>query len=244
MPWLYDVVRVTHLLAGIAALGLFWVPAFTRKGGPVHRRSGRIYLWAMGVVVATAVPLSLVFILRGDWVIGTFLGYLAVITFSALWGGRQAINHKADAAMFRTPGHAALGVANAVAAIAILMLAWTAAPAGFVRILFTLFSIIGFSAAWETLQFFRRPPADRRWWWYQHFGGMIGSGIAAHTAFGVFGVRRLFPELQFGVWGLLPWIGPSVVGTIAIVLLTRHYRRRFATPATAPAPRTSGTIRA
>lgn len=227
MPYLYDAVRMTHVLAGVLALVLFWVPALTRKGGRVHRRAGRTYVWAMGVVVATAVPLSIAFVIRGDWVVGTFLGYLAVITFSALWGGRRALDYKTDAATFRTPFHAAVGVANFVAAVAILVLAWVAAD-GFVRVLFTIFSVIGFSAAWETRQFFRRPPDDRRWWWYQHMGGMIGSGIAAHTAFGVFGMSRLFPELQFGTWGFLPWVAPSVIGTIATVALTRHYRRRFA----------------
>ena len=231
MTWLYDLLRLTHVVAGLAALVLFWVPALTQKGGRVHRRAGRIYLYAMGVVIATALPLSALFIWRGDWVVGTFLAYLGVITFSAIWGGRQVLNYKPEARAFRTPAHAALGVANAVAAVAVLALGWLAAPAGFIRILFTAFSVIGFAGAWETLQFFRRPPDDRRWWWYQHFGGMIGSGIAAHTAFGAFGMGRLFPELQDGPWGLVPWIAPSVVGTIAIVLLTRHYRRRFANPA-------------
>jgi hypothetical protein len=226
MSWTYDVLRVTHLVAGVAALALFWVPALARKGGPLHRQAGRFYVRAMAVVVATAAPLAAAFIVEGDWVVGTFLAYLAVITFSALWGGRRVLDYKADAAAFRTPFHAALGVANALAASAILVLAWVAAD-GFIRVLFTIFSIIGFTAAWETAQFFRHLPADRRWWWYQHFGGMIGSGIAAHTAFGAFGMRRLFPELQLGAWGLLPWILPSIVGMTAIVLLTRYYRRRF-----------------
>jgi hypothetical protein len=234
MTLLYDGIRLLHVLAGVLALALFWVPALTRKGGRTHRAAGRVYVRAMSVVVATGVPLSLAFALRGEWVVGTFLGYLSVITFTALWSGRRVLDYKPDAAAFRTRGHAALGVLNVLAAVAVLALAWTAAPAGFIRVLFTAFSIIGFAAAWETVRFFRRPPIDRRWWWYEHFGGMIGSGIAAHTAFGVFGVRQLFPELQLGPWGLVPWLAPSIVGTIAIVLLNRHYRRRFSADA-APA---------
>lgn len=78
------IVRRADVGAGVTALVLFWVPALTRKGGRLHRRAGRIYLWAMGIVVATAMPLSIAFFRRGDWLAGTFLGYLGVITFTAL----------------------------------------------------------------------------------------------------------------------------------------------------------------
>ena len=33
-----------HLAAGFAALGLFWIPALTRKGSPTHRAAGRWYV--------------------------------------------------------------------------------------------------------------------------------------------------------------------------------------------------------
>jgi hypothetical protein len=44
---------------------------------------------------------------------------------------------------------------------------------------------------------------------------MIGSGIAAPTAFGAFGVRQIFPDLLSGPLGLVPWISPSVLGLSA-----------------------------
>ena len=77
---------------------------------------------------------------------------------------------------------------------------------------------------------------------------MIGSGIAAHTAFGAFGLRRLFPELETSSWAFIPWIAPSVVGTIAIVWLTRHYRQAFRegsrTGAMVPEPASSQRLHA
>ena len=228
MGALYDVVRLVHFAAGAAALILFWIPVATRKGSLAHRRAGRLYVWAMGTVITTAIPMSIAFYWRGDWVVATFLTYLAVITYTALWSGRQVLKVKTRPEALRTRFHAAIGVLNGVAAFTVLTLAWTVAPPGFARTLFTVFPIIGFSAAYETWQFFRHTPVDRRWWWYEHLGGMIGSGIAAHTAFGAFGMRQLFPALELGPWALLPWIAPSVVGVTAIALMTRHYRRKFA----------------
>lgn len=228
--WLYDATRTIHLVAGVLALALFWVPALTRKGGPVHRRAGRAYVWAMGLVVATAIPLAVAFFVNGNWMLATFLAQLAVITFTALWAGRRVLAIKHDPALFRTRFHVGVAILNLVSAVAVLIVAWTVAPPGFFRVLFTVFGVIGLSAVWDTYRFFRQLPTDRRWWWYEHMGGMIGTGIAAHTAFGAIGVQRLFPELALGPWGLIPWVGPSILGTVALVLLTRHYRKKFQAP--------------
>ena len=65
-------------------------------------------------------------------------------------------------------------------------------------------------------------------WWYTHMGGMIGSGIAFHTAFLVFGGQRLWGgALMQGGWSFLPWILPSVLGFPALYFWTRYYKRKF-----------------
>ena len=63
--------------------------------------------------------------------------------------------------------------------------------------------------------------------WYEHLGSMLGGGIAFHTAFAVFGIQRFIDYDLSGIVGLLPWIAPTVVGTVAITLWTRYYRRKF-----------------
>ena len=64
-------------------------------------------------------------------------------------------------------------------------------------------------------------------WFYSHLGSMLGGGIAFHTAFLVFGLGR-FVSLDIpGVLAVLPWLLPTLIGIPAIVLWTRHYRRRF-----------------
>ena len=77
------------------------------------------------------------------------------------------------------------------------------------------------------LQYVRNPPTSARAWMYEHLGAMLGSGIAFHTAFAVFGMNRLF-EINLGGWfAIVPWILPAAIGIPAITIWTRHYRRKF-----------------
>lgn len=227
--FLHDLLRWLHIGTGLVALILFWVPALTKKGGRAHRQAGRWYVWMMGAVLTTAIPLSVASFWVGEWFVGVFLAYLAVVTGSSLWYGLAVLQVKPDATKFRTRAHALMGVSNLLAGIILLIVAWTVAPAGFARTLFTVFAFIGFTTAWDTRRFFRAPPTDRQWWRYEHMGGMIGTGIAAHTAFGAFGLRQVFPQLHSSPWGLVPWIAPTIIGISAVALLTRHYRKQYAT---------------
>jgi uncharacterized membrane protein len=226
MQMLYETTRWAHILAGLAALVLFWVPALTRKGSDLHRRSGRAYVWAMGVVVVSAVPLSLRFLWLGKWVAGVFLAYLAVITFTSLWNGRMVLAHKQAPQAFYGPMYRMLGVLNLLSATAVLVVGlytevW----------LFVFFSPIGFIAAVEAWRKTRLPTTDPRYWWYEHLGGMIGTGIAAHVAFLNFGARYVIPGYSLdGAVGILAWLVPVVAGVIAAEWASRHYRRKFAGP--------------
>jgi len=46
-----------HIIAGIVALIAGIGALVTTKGGQLHRRTGRVYVWAMAVVVGTVFPL-------------------------------------------------------------------------------------------------------------------------------------------------------------------------------------------
>jgi len=55
MAFMKETLVILHIVAGAAALLLFWIPAFTKKGGRAHIAVGRYYVTAMYVVCATAV---------------------------------------------------------------------------------------------------------------------------------------------------------------------------------------------
>ena len=46
--------RWTHILAGFIAFFVAPVALITQKGGPAHRRWGKVYFWAMTVGTITA----------------------------------------------------------------------------------------------------------------------------------------------------------------------------------------------
>jgi len=223
MHRLLELTILAHAVGGVVALLSFWVPAFSRKGGPLHRRAGRGYVKGMGVVVITALPLSIAAFIGGNWVGGTFLLYLMVITGTALYAGLRALKAKAGPRLFITPLHRVLAGLNLVSGAAVLIVGvatgtWLLAG----------FSLIGILAGVGMVAFIRRPPTDSRYWWYEHFGGMIGTGIAAHVAFLNVGARRLIPGYTLDNLGMLAWFVPVVVGVVAINRLEAHYRRKFA----------------
>jgi uncharacterized membrane protein len=48
-----------HITAGASSFLLAPVALATAKGGKQHKRWGMVYLWSMGVVAATALPMAL-----------------------------------------------------------------------------------------------------------------------------------------------------------------------------------------
>ncbi|MCG8434994.1 MAG: hypothetical protein MJA83_13260 [Gammaproteobacteria bacterium] len=226
MAELREVMLVAHFYAGVLALILFWVPAFSKKGGKVHRTAGKIYVAAMSIVVFSAAPLSAYFWFQGREVTALFFGFLLLITFTAGWEGLQALRSKSGPHMFKKPFNYVLAVTNLAAGTALL-----GAAVYYQFWLFFIFAPIGILSGIGRLRFLSKPPADPKYWWYEHLGGMIGTGIAAHVAFGAFGVGRLFPEIAESNLGILPWLVPVIAGSAAIAMLNRHYRNKFAKPA-------------
>lgn len=222
---LYNALAFTHMIAGIAGLATFWLPVFAKKGGLVHRAAGKVFLVAMLLVTVTGVPLAAQLIAVGQWVFGVFLLYVAVLlgtSVSSAWG---AIRLKRDPERYYGAVHAAVAWLLLLSGATVSVLGYA-----FDVMLLLIFGFIGPLAA---LDMFNRRRAEKRpanWWLLEHFGGMIGGGIATHVAFGAFGLRQLWPAYASleGWIGVLPWLLPVVVGTVASILLERHYRRPVA----------------
>ena len=226
----YQVLLVLHAVAGIAGLAAFWIPALARKGSGVHRAAGKVFLVAMVVVTVTGIPLALYLLARGQWVFAVFLLYVAVLLGTSVGSAWAAVRLKRQPERYYGAGYLAT-------AWLLLLSGATVSVLGYVFgvTLLMIFGVIGPFAAFDMFKRKRRTDRPANWWLMEHFGGMIGGGIATHVAFGAFGLRRLWPAYASveGWVGMLPWVLPVIAGIIATILLERHYSR----PLTGAKPR-------
>ena len=84
--WIRGLLGV-HITAGIVSFVMAPVALETAKGGKAHRRWGKVYFWAMAVVAATALVLSLYRPIL-------FLTLVAVFSFYFAFSGYRVLRLK------------------------------------------------------------------------------------------------------------------------------------------------------
>ncbi len=217
----YDVVKSAHGLIGTVALATFWLSGFSRKGGPVHRASGKIYLLAMTGMLLSGVPMAAAFYTRQHPVAAAFLAYLLVITATGVWCSWRAVRDKRDRTAYTGPVYRVLVALNFLSGLGIAYVGLFVTDR--MALIFTAFSLIGVVNAVRMWRFARRAPAQPNWWLHQHFGAMIGNGVATHIAFLSIGLPKLLPMLSGPALQNLAWLGPLTVSAFAGMYLTRKY---------------------
>lgn len=217
----YDFLKFAHVGIGALALLTFWASGLTRKGSRVHTVSGKIYLLAMAGILLSAAGMLGGFAERHHPVAAGFLGYLLVITGTSVWCSWRAIRDKRDWTAYTGPVYKALMVLNGLSGLAIAYIGLFVTTQ--MQLVITTFSIIGIANAISMWRFAKASPADPRWWLKQHFGAMIGNGVATHIAFLSIGLPKLLPMLSGPVLQNLAWLGPLTLSIIAGVYLNRKY---------------------
>ena len=210
-----------HIAAGSVALSSMLIPMVAGKGGTLHRRAGWVFVAAMAIVSATALPLSghrLLFDERPEGRdFGLFLFFVAILTAASVSAGVRVLRFKTRTAPHRHWWDTGLPALLTTASVALC-------GYGLVRgnVLFVAFSVIGLVTGVGGLRYWLRVPTSRMHWWFEHMGSMLGGCIAATTAF------LVVSGDNFGIWPMAAWLGPSVVGTVAIGGWTTYYKRKFA----------------
>lgn len=211
MIGVFKVVLSIHILFGSVALFVAPAAMLTRKGGLWHRRWGKIFFWAITGVAVTAVVMS--FIRSGLFflLVALFSFYLALTGYRVLYRKTpQQLPSNVDRIAASTM------LLGGLALIAYGVYLLVTSSFGIVAI---VFGVIGFLFGISDLRDFLHQPADKMAWWYSHMTRMLSAYIATVTAFSVVNFKFLPPFAR--------WLWPTIVGTVGIVIWTRHYRRKF-----------------
>ena len=220
MPLWFQLLRWVHIFCGMLAFFVAPVAMATLKGGPVHRKAGKIYFWMMAVVGLTAIIMA---VYRPI----VFLALVAVFSFYFAFRGYRVLQRKHDPAPALDWIVALVTLAGSAGLIVIggLHPSGVAMPAPIVSI---AFGGLGAFIAGIDVHRFLRPSRDKNAWWYSHMGGMLGSYIAAVSAFSAVNFHFLPPAIR--------WLWPSVIGVPAIFIWIGYYRRKFDRRRTAAVP--------
>lgn len=238
MFMLHSLLLKFHILLGVIALVLFWLPMLSRKGSPLHRTSGRYYAYLMkavtlsGLVMTSMVWFDPVGIKGADlmvdgqisepklsflMMINLFLFLLSLLTWVTIRHAtgslvckqnRFALKHWS----YQAPVWLLVGVAPYAAWQGFL----------FNMPLVMVFAAISWVTCFSILAYLYTKTVTANRWLIEHASAMIGSGIAAYTAFFAFGGRALFADLLTGHWMMVPWLLPSLIGVPATIWFKRR----------------------
>src|SRR6266536_2049746 len=204
---LVKALALLHVAAGFTALVVAPIAMATLKGGPTHRRWGTVYYRAMVVVALSAIVLGVVHP-------NLFLTLLAVFSFYTAFSGYRAVaRRRVDAKRPDLVGWA-MAILTLAASGTLVLLGLSQPTEAWRRIgvVAVVLGSVGIMLAARDVAAMSRPPVDPMAWWYAHMTRMLGSYIAAVTAFSV---------VNFAVLPLTArWLWPTVIGTPLIVLWT------------------------
>lgn len=215
--WMHTLLAF-HIASGFGSFLLAPVALLTAKGGKQHKRWGMVYLWCMGGVAVTALPMAL-------YRPVLFLALVAVFSFYAAFSGYRVLKLKdlprggrAKAVDWFAAGFTLVSSA-CLAGFGIFRPGWVQN----MQIVSVVFGILGMRLALTEIYKFVRKPTEKMFWWYTHLGNFLGSYIAAWTAFLVVTVA---PRMPHG--GMAMWLLPTAIGVPSIFLTINYYKRKFA----------------
>ena len=218
-----------HIAAGTVALATFWTAGLVKKGSPLHRRVGQVYLLAMLAIVLTGIPLVLQVIARGQPVGALFLTYLLVLVGNASWSAWRAIRDRRDRAAYFGPMYWFVAALTAGSGLAIIALGVQTGA-----VLLQVFGGVGAFAGIGAFHSWRRSATDPKWWLKEHYGAMIGNGVATHIAFFGIGLRGLLPGVDPQLLQQFAWFTPLAGALVAAWWLGRKYGRPAPSRQTSP----------
>ncbi len=210
METIVAVCRIIHIISGFFAFFVAPVALIAHKGGANHRRWGLVYFWAMTSATVFSFVVSLyrpnVFL----FLVGVFSFYLSFSGYRSLF--LKGKNGKAIWLDW------SITLITFFGSLSMIILGLSDLSKTF-SVMYIVFGAIGVFVSSSDIKKYVKPSKEKSGWFFDHMGGMIGSYIAAVSAFSAVNFYFLPSVLR--------WLWPTIIGVPAIIIWTRYYKRKF-----------------
>lgn len=197
----------THVALGGIALLSGAIALSVKKGGAVHKKSGKIFFYTM--LISALISLLIAVLPNHEnpflFSIGVFSSYFLLSGYRSLQFKRKNIHLNIDKIL-----------AYSIIFVGAMMLLYPIVLYGKLNIILTVFGIVAIIFGLRDLMLFRQIETLKKKWLSLHLGKMTGGYIAAVSAF--FVVNNILP----GVWN---WFTPGVVGGFYIAYWIRKIKK-------------------
>ena len=244
---MYELIHKTalfiHIAIGSMALFIFWLPIIEKKGSPKHKRAGNWFVWGMTAVAISGIIMSsLVFIdplairdpsgtlttqeslrvVASGRAASPFLFMLSFFVLCATRHSVLVLKAKMEKSRLKTPSHLASIVTLILSGIYVGSMGLEKG-----NMLFNVFSVLTVLSGMSMLHYIFKAKTKPSEWIIEHIGSILGAGIAAYTAFFVFGGQTVLNDFVPSDMQILFWIMPGVIGGALTRMYTVKYRQRY-----------------
>ena len=235
----YSSILHIHTVIGAVVLTSFWVAAFSKKGGRVHRLSGKIYLVGIVAIIISVIPMIVLALQRNNTASAVGLLFLSVMTFAAAWIAGQSIARKREIETYRN--NTFVGLAIALSAFGFVVLILNIIHWSF---LYIFFACTGLTLAGSMWFIILKRNVRPGWHLSQHLNGIALLFAATHGSFLRFGLTKLIPLIpdskEFNTFA------QTMVILLALLLRLTvgswYIKKFFPKHGKVPLPKVTGTI--
>jgi uncharacterized membrane protein len=204
---LFDILLTAHIICGSTSLLLGLYILFAKKGNKRHQLLGLIYFYTMLLTAALAIGMTCIHSNKFLFIVGVFTAYM-VLT------GKRYVRKKATSDVqiidwLLTISMSIFGAAFLVFGVYNIMIS------NYFGIVLAVFGCISFIFVYQDYQNFTGKSRVRNFWMITHLQRMIGSYIAAVTAFLVVN-NTILP-------GVVAWLLPTLLLVPLIIKWSRQY---------------------
>lgn len=203
---LFESARAVHIGIGAVVLGAFWTAARAAKGGTVHRRGGRVYVWAMAALLAATGVMSAGMVKAGTPLRAVFDVYVSLISVASVWMAWSSVRHRHDLRRYLGWPYRALCLLLGGYAIFLLALVpKMGIPARMAMV--SAFALLGLVVAGAMVWRWVRRDDHPQWWLSEHLTAMSLNFAATHASFSILAGGAVFPALKE------PWTRTAILVT-------------------------------